>query len=123
MSSNLSVFSSEFRGVQSFEIADNHYRNRLVLGLMPSLDLIFENTGYFMAHSVPSCVNGDLYFSQSPYQLLLGLLRNTSLDTVLEVGGVWGSFFAFLFCYFLGRLLKTISAICNPRFIFPTKSN
>ena len=38
-------------------------------------------------------------------------------------GGVGGSYFVFLFYHFLGRFLKTVAALSNPRFIFHTKSN
>ena len=81
MPSNLSVFSSEFRGVQSFGIADNYHRNRPVLGIMSSLDLIFETTGYFTAHLVPSCVNW-IYISTRV------VTQHFSLDTAGRVEGV-----------------------------------
>lgn len=38
-------------------------------------------------------------------------------------GGFGRSYFAFLFCHFLGSFLKTIAALSYPCFIFRTKSN
>lgn len=62
--SNMLVFLSEFRGVLFFEVVDNYYQISFVLVIKFSLDLIFENIGYFMVQLVFCFVNWDLYFSQ-----------------------------------------------------------
>ena len=39
--------------MRSFEVVDHYHRNRSMLGIMSSLDLIYEETGYFTGHLVP----------------------------------------------------------------------
>ena len=144
-----------------------------VLAIKSSLDLIFEDAGYFTAHLVPCCADrpfarsGQLvrnklcldannavglpkqrtsyqssstllcfasptalfasqHYVTGPYKGPIGIYISVTQHLFrhgVGGGGVGGSFFAFLFCYFLRRLFKAIAALSNPRIIFRTKSN